>query len=296
MIRDAIIARLAAAGYADPALTEVPLPGGRSATWVVDLPGRALAEGWTRAREALVDLELYPVAVTTWGERDWVRADLFSRFYYGDDSDPDAIIARAETLSVEEALARFPGPDGWAADNWPSVMDHHLALTEHHYGSTPDRASLADILAGDEIALEGRLMAWEEARRRTRPPEVSESFGWYDPAPHDPVGLVLLPVTEPGHAAAYLSFYGADGAGRHEALVRLMRSWHLDHGARLVASWGTMLQFLAASPPATLGAAFALAQQHVRVAPCTTVLPGEGVRQLARHLWCGERWFLHERP
>lgn len=57
-----------------------------------------------------------------------------------------------------------------------------------------------------------------------------------------------------------------------------------------------MLQFVAAKPPTTLDEAFELAAQHVRVAPCTTMLPGEGVRQLARHLWGGGKWFLHERP
>jgi hypothetical protein len=57
-----------------------------------------------------------------------------------------------------------------------------------------------------------------------------------------------------------------------------------------------MLQFVASTPPATLDDAFELATEHYRVAPATTALPGEGIRQLARHLWRGERWFLHERP
>ena len=57
-----------------------------------------------------------------------------------------------------------------------------------------------------------------------------------------------------------------------------------------------MLQFAVDAPPDTLEEAFALAVQHVDVAPCTTLLPGENRRGLARYLWRSERWFLHERP
>lgn len=95
---------------------------------------------------------------------------------------------------------------------------------------------------------------------------------------------------------ARISPYGAEGSGRHEALIRLSREWQHRFGAELVASWGTMLQYVAAKPPTTLDEAFDLAAQQIAVAPCTTLLRGEGVRQLARHLWHGEQWFLHERP
>ena len=95
-----------------------------------------------------------------------------------------------------------------------------------------------------------------------------------------PVGLALLPIDDPSHAAAYLSFYGAEGTGRHEALIRLLSEWHARYRARLVANWGTMLQFAVDAPPDTLEEAFALAVQHVDVAPCTTLLPGETRRGL----------------
>lgn len=278
-------------------LNEVPLPEGGGSTWVVDTPAGDIVPLWTEARDALKPLGLYPVATTTWGEADWVKADLFDRFYYGDNSAPDTVISRSRTLTIEEALDCFPSSGEWAMENWEDVVTHHLGLTERHYGDAPGAADLGDARRGDELALERRLLNWEEALRPT--PETgirSESYGWYDPRPRDPVGLVLLPLAEPCHAAAYLSFYGAEGEGQHEALIRLMCSWQQDFGAQLVASWGTMLQLVASKPPATLEAAFDLAAQHVRLAPCTTQLPGEGVRDLARHLWRGERWFLHERP
>ena len=130
----------------------------------------------------------------------------------------------------------------------------------------------------------------------TDDPNIDLAFDWYEPRPNDPVGLVLLPIAEPCDAAAYLSFFGAEGDGRHEGLVRLMRDWQQRYGAQLVASWGTMLQFAVTSPPQTLEDAHALALQHVTVAPCTTVMPGVAVRDLAHDLRRSGGWFLHERP
>jgi hypothetical protein len=275
----------------------VPLPEAGESTWVIDVPAGDIVPFWAEARDALRPLGLYPVATTTWGESDWVKADLFNRFYYGDNSAPDTVISRSRALSIEEALGRFPASDEWAVENWEDVVAHHLDLTARYYGDAPGAADLGAVRRGDALALERRLLNWEEALRLT--PETgirSESFGWYDPRPHDPVGFALLPAEEPCHASAYLSFYGAEGEGRHEALIRLICSWQHDFGAQLVAGWGTMLQFTASAPPVTLDVAFDLAAQQVRVAPCTTLLPGEGVRHLARHLFRGERWFLHERP
>ena len=295
---DGVARCLAGTALAGAPLSEVPLPEAPGATWVIDLGDRDLVAAWREARKAVEGLGLYPVAVTTWGLPDWPAADLFSRFYYGGGEDvaPRSVIARSRALSAEEALRRFAFDDDWGAEHWDDVVRHHLELTRHHAGAAPDAAVLADVPVGDERGLERRLMAWEEDHRPTDPPELSASFGWFDPRPDDPAGLVLLPITEPCHAAGYLAFYGADGEGRHEALLRLMSEWQDRFGAQLVASWGTMLQFVVSAPPRTLDEAFDLAAQHADVAPCTTMLPGEGIRQLARHLWCGERWFLHERP
>ena len=279
-------------------MTAVAVPGGASDTWIVDIADGDLVELWSEARDALAGLRLYPVAVTRWGDPDWQQADVFSRFYYGRASDPApaAVIARSEVLTVDKALHRFTLVDNWAKEHWGDVVAHHLALTRRYFDDAPDPDDLAEIPAGEELVLERRLLEWEEAMRPTRPPDVSESFSWYEPRPAEPVGLALIPSIAPGHAAAFLSFYGAEGDGKHEALTRLMGHWHERFGAQIVASWGTMLQFVAARPPATLDEAFELAAQHVRVAPCTTMLPGEGVRHLARHLWGGRKWFLHERP
>jgi hypothetical protein len=290
---DLVNARLGATALAGAAMTEVPLLD--ASTWVVDLPEGDLLLIWVQARDAFADLGLHPVAITTWGEQgDWTAADPFDRFFYEDGVEPDGVIAGARTLSVEDALGHFATEDAWTVENWDDVVESQLSLTRQHYDVAPDPTTVADVTPGDEIGLERRLFEWEEALRPTLTPDVNASYGWFQP--DAPVGLVLLPLAEPSHAAAYLSFYGAEGPGGHEALTRLMGSWQERFGAQLVASWGTMLQFVASNPAATLDDAFDLAVQQWRVAPCTTVLPGEGVRQLARHLWRGERWFLHGRP
>jgi hypothetical protein len=290
---DQVKSRLEATALGGATMTEVPLLD--ASTWVVDLPDGDLVPSWAQARDALADLGLYPVAITTWGEQgDWTAADPFDRFFYGDGAEPDDVIAGALTLSVEDALGHFTIEDSWTVEHWDEVVESQLSLTRHLYGAAPDAATVADVTPGDEVELERRLLASEEAIRPTQAPDSSPSYGWFQP--QEPVGLVLLPLTDPSHAAAYLSFYGAEGPGGHEALTRLMGSWQERFGAQLVASWGTMLQFVSSNPAATLDDAFELAVEHSRVAPCTTVLPGEGVRHLARHLWRGERWFLHERP
>jgi hypothetical protein len=288
---------LATTSLSGESLSEVPLPDGQGATWVVDLPDGDLVSRWGEARDAVSALGLYPVAVTSWARpaSDWVREDLFSRFYYGEDSAPKAVIARSQALSVDEALNSFvrDRERNWTIEHWDQIVDFQLASTERDYGQRLDRAALRNVPPGDRVALERCLLDWEETVRPTSPPEANGAFGWFDA---DPVGLVLLPLAEPCHAAAYLSFYGAEGRGQHDALTRLMCAWQTDFGALLVANWGTMLQFVVSSPPSTLDEAFALAVQHATIAPSTTGLSGQGIRHLARHLWRGERWFLHERP
>lgn len=274
---------------------DLPEPG--RCTWVVDGWDGDLVRAWREAQAALAAIALYPVAVTSWGGDDWISADLFSRFYFGDgeDASPERVIARARELSLKQALARFAEPSDWEVENWEDVLEAHVDAAEAHVGEAPSPEVWTGVARGDEIALERRLLTWEEERRPSSEPEPNESFAWFQPR-GQPVGLALLPIDDPSHAAAYLSFYGAEGTGRHEALIRLSSEWQARFRARLVANWGTMLQFAVVAPPNTLEEAFALAVQHVQVAPCTTVLPGENRRGLARYLWRSERWFLHERP
>ena len=197
----AVEQRLAGTALAGAPLTELPLPGAGGSTPVVDLPAEAdLVSSWAAVRDAMAPLGRLPVAATSWGGSGWPEEDLFARCSYGeeDDAAPDAVIARAHALTVEQALERFPLRDTWARDNWEEVVELELARTERGYGGRPEPQLLGDVPPGDGLGLERRLLAWEEAQRPT--------------------------------------------------------------------------------------------------VPCTTALSGDGVRDLARHLLHGERWFLHERP
>jgi hypothetical protein len=165
-------------------------------------------------------------------------------------------------------------------------------LIEVPLPEAPDVTWVIDLGGGDLAA------AWREAR------DAVAGLGLY------PVAVTTWGLSDWPAADLFSRFYHGGGAdvapwsvitrssalSVEEALLQLMREWQGRFGAQLVASWGTMLQFAVSAPPETLDEAFDLAAQHAAVAPCTTMLPGEGIRQLARHLWRGERWFLHERP
>lgn len=113
---------------------------------------------------------------------------------------PDAVIARARALSVGQALEHFAVEQDWARENWDEVVEGHISATARAYGRRPDLAVVVDVPRGDELALERRLLAWEETERPTTAPEPGISFDWFDPRPNGPVGLVLLPLAEPCHA------------------------------------------------------------------------------------------------
>ena len=289
--------RLADSTLGDLPRVGVLLPGDLASTLVVEIADRDLLPTWREANEVLTGLDLCPVAVTSWGASTWTEGHLFSRFHYGDgDTSPASVIERSRALTVDDALARFAHDDQWEIDNWDGAIEWQLASTERRVGSVPARTLWTDIPAGDVVELERRLLQWEETIRPTESSETSESLEWFDPRPHDRVALALLPVAASCDAFAFLSFYGAEGNGRHEALARIARDWQERFGAELVANWGTMLQFSVSAAPTALEEAFELAVQQQLVAPCTTILPGETIRDLARHLWRGDRWFLHERP
>lgn len=255
----------------------------------VDIDPDDLRAEWARAQQRGGG---YPLAVSSW-ERKPVDDDVFSRFYYGDgDPSPAEVIERAAALTAEDALApRLAREREWEAENWDEILSWQLDNTRRRVGRIPEDFGRPD---PDQLALERRLLAWEEDQAPTKGREDGGHIDWF--TPDDPCSLLLLPITQPEHAVAYVSFYGADGEGGHERLIAILRSWRERFGAHLVANWGTMLQFLVVRPPRTLEAAFALAVEQSLVAPSTLSLPGVTVRDHARALLDRGEWLLHERP
>jgi hypothetical protein len=76
------------------------------------------------------------------------------------------------------------------------------------------------------------------------------------------------------------------------ALAAALREWHERCGAELVASWGTMLQFVVNRPPASGQDAWDVGQQILSLA-CSHQDPAW---HLALALERTRTWFLHCRP
>jgi hypothetical protein len=72
-------------------------------------------------------------------------------------------------------------------------------------------------LTPDEVALERRLLDWEEARQPTPGPRRGH-LDWFDP--RQPCALLLLPTPMSDEVPAYLSFYGAEGTRRHSSSAK----------------------------------------------------------------------------
>ncbi|BAL89325.1 hypothetical protein AMIS_41050 [Actinoplanes missouriensis 431] len=102
--------------------------------------------------------------------------------------------------------------------------------------------------------------------------------------------LVLLPTPAQWLTPLWLSYYGA-GRDR-ESLGAAILEWEQRWGAQLVASWGTMLQFLASRPPSDSEDAWGLAGQLMAVGGSLQHEQWELALALPR----GEAWFLHCRP
>lgn len=157
---------------------------------------------------------------------------------------------------LDEAEATLSAPTMWSVDRW-----------------------VYDRVRGDPDLL-------CQAERRTDY-LVGTSY-WFTPAS---VELWLLPVDQSHLAAAmWVDYFPL--VGRPEALGAALWRWHEAHGAGLVASWGTMLQFVATRRPAPGDEAWELARQHKEFASHLEPAGWEMALTLAR----SDEWFLHSRP
>jgi hypothetical protein len=107
------------------------------------------------------------------------------------------------------------------------------------------------------------------------------------------VQLVLLPTTAQWLAPAWLPYWGAsERSNGFPAWAAAMYEWDRRWGASLVATWGTMLQYVTRRRPRLGDEAWELAGQLMAV--------GSSLQceqwQLAIALTRGNAWFLHDRP
>ena len=288
-----------------------PAPGNNEIVFAIDVNGIDAMEAWRLLRSLTSITGRWPLLTLMHTHRadSWERqvgeADLFSRFYFVEEQrndrlsdSPDDIIAAAAEMNVAEQLARFPAD---ASLEMTDALESARQETLLQYGTAPVINDRAVFLTGESISTLKQLERWFlqwEIENCVEPlglPEQGLShIDWYKPQ-YESHGLLLMPSLRGWEAPAYLNWF-ASYLCNSQFIVALLREWHEQYGAELVAHYGTMLQFMVSSRPATIEQAFELAWQQHTISPCTTYLPGVSVRNHARALLHTDRWFLHERP
>ena len=283
---------LDAAGLGDRPARVFDAAGAGTALIVDVTPGEKL-DVWAAARAAVGESGRWPVLVRRDDED-----DLFSRFYFeegadGADSDPAAVLARAETIDVDDRIARMHARYLAAADALP---DYARSVTLARYGEAPPlaqiRAAAVDAASVD-LAVERHLYDWEHGREPVTEPDqgVQEWFG-----EDDDVMLALLPSPHPWAVFAYVdALYDTCGYGQ-DLLTAAARRWYERHGAEPVAALGVMTWFAVTRPPTSPDEAWNAAAEHYALAENTFSTPGISVREHARTLSGADRWVLFSRP
>ncbi|HTJ33021.1 MAG TPA: DUF4253 domain-containing protein [Dactylosporangium sp.] len=118
---------------------------------------------------------------------------------------------------------------------------------------------------------------------------VTQTDYWYTP---DSVLLMLLPTSDVRSSGYWVDFYGALTREYQRKLAEVLAQWRHRWDARLVASWGTMLQFQVGRRPAPGDEAWTAAGQLKALAPNLDLRRWE----VAVALPAGDAWFVHNRP
>ncbi|MEU1838374.1 DUF4253 domain-containing protein [Micromonospora chersina] len=142
-----------------------------------------------------------------------------------------------------------------------------------------------------ERALYDRLLADADpyARVLGRVRFLTQTDYWYTP---DSVLLMLLPTSDVRSSGYWVDFHGALTRERQQRLAEVLAQWRHRWDARLVASWGTMLQFQVGRRPAPGDEAWTAAGQLKALAPNLDLHRWE----VAVALSAGDAWFVHDRP
>ncbi|MEU9738935.1 DUF4253 domain-containing protein [Micromonospora chersina] len=118
---------------------------------------------------------------------------------------------------------------------------------------------------------------------------VTQTDYWYTP---NSVLLMLLPTSDVRSSGYWVAFYGALTREYQQRLAEVLAQWHHRWDARLVASWGTMLQFQVGRRPAPGDEAWTAAGQLKALAANLDLNRWE----VAVALSAGDAWFVHNRP
>ncbi len=265
-------------------------------------------EAWHLIKDLLPQTQRYPVITTCWSgnAENWQKTmndeDFFSRFYFAEeypnlDLSPEAIIARANSITSQELDSFLDERAQFNTYNLEEQIFTELANTSSRFGASPLFSELQTLVRSGEIStivdVEKYLFDWElqQTTEISTPSEQELTYlDWYQPNGQT-MALILLPTPHSWETLAYLSWYGGS-----KGAIPLLQKWHQLYEAELVCHYGTMLQLLIGKRPSTPQEAFRLASEQVLLAPCTTYLSGVSIRDHARSLLKIDRWFIHERP
>jgi hypothetical protein len=247
---------------------------------------------WRAARTLLPRTGRWPVVVFDGGTNVYHR----ERYSHGEgeQAQPVAIVARAQNMTVEEALkTRRQGVhDKYYREDWDRIVGIGLDETARRVGdAAPTRKQVAQHVGPPDLTgLERFLFEWEE---RVRPTIGREPWVEFEPWSDVEDVLVLLPTPHGWETPAYSDYTMCSRGWErgHHALIVALHHWHRRYGAELVISGGDWLQLDVARPPADVREAFALAQELRLFAG----LPDGSLRLHARDLIDRTTWFLQER-
>ncbi|MEJ3746170.1 DUF4253 domain-containing protein [Actinomycetes bacterium KLBMP 9797] len=276
-----------AAAFVGTPLAGLPIGHGPSGTVLVaDIDPNSLHEAW-RAADALVPvIGRRPVMVT-----DDFNDTLRIR------SEPEPGPSESELRAFAEAAT---SSEPWLAYRHYSEDDEVDEGEADYYARSMAGVELTALVSDValpaprqalERALYDRLLADADLYARVLGSVrfVTQTDHWYTP---DRVLLMLLPTTDVRSSGYWVDFYGALTREDQWTLAEVLAQWHHRWDARLVASWGTMLQFQVGRRPAPGDEAWTAAGQLKALAPNLDLSRWE----VAVAVPAGDAWFVHNRP
>ncbi|MFI6946983.1 DUF4253 domain-containing protein [Streptomyces sp. NPDC050422] len=195
--------------------------------WYAD--GPATPGGWTALRDAGRSLGLLPVLIDRGGRDEGPEAWELdpARMSYPGDHDAEDVLREIWDAYAEDELD--------TENDWPGLAPIPLADGP----DSPEKlaADVADMLAGNSLALPGARLALVPARRSA---DIPAAIGWGGPLNHE------------------------NDVAR---LCAVLRSWEDRFGIRVVALGFDTLTVSVARPPTTEAVALALAAEHFAFCP-----------------------------
>ena len=244
----------------------LPIEGSEQQAMAIQVRADTAVSAWETLRQKLAETGRWPLLVTCWAQSgDWAQCvkdeNFFARWSFEQDGWGSPALGNGPEQIVVEALKL----------NRQASLARLLA--QGNWVDEPDDEPL-DPSSGDD--------------------QIIQHLEWFDPQ-HQTMALILLPTSEGWQAPAFINWFGSQSASS-ALTVAMLKHWHEQWGAELVAHYGTMLQLKVSRKPESPEAARALAREQAILAPCTLYLPGVSLNDHARALMQTERWFLHERP